>query len=298
MKNQSENELLSAYLDGELTPAEKERAERLLADSPAARRTLGELRALAATLQSLPRQKLGVDLSEQVLQAATQRKDAGDPSQRSVPRSGSRPLPPKIPGRFAGNPRLIIWPAIILTVAVLLMVFNSDQRGSRPVARGPDDKTQSGAPPVIIKGTPGETKEHRIPAPLLGVVVLKCQVSREVIAKQEYRKILDANNLVLPNRSAAETLGVTPAELADAAETDVALVAENPAAADASAKGLALVVDATPAQFKSIFSSLQSQPETYHEVGFTTLQSQPPQPSISAPSTKRLLLIFRAANSN
>lgn len=302
MKNQSENELLSAYLDGELTSAEKVRAERLLADSPAARRTLEEMRALGATLQSLPRQTLGVDLSEQVLQAAAKRKDAGDPSQRSVPRSDksarplSRRLLPKLPERITRNPRLIVWPAVILTVVALLIVFNPDRHGNPPIARGPNDQNQGGTPPVIIKGTPGETKEHHIPASLVGVVVLKCQMSPEAIAKQEYRKLLDANHLVIPDKSAADALGVTPAELAEAAETDAALVAKNPAAADAGTNGVAIVVEVTPPQFANIFSGMQAKPDTYREVGVKTLQSQPSQPSISAPATKRLLLIFQATS--
>ena len=91
---------------------------------------------------------------------------------------------------------------------------------------------------------------------------------------------------------------VRRAALVLTARYDAAIVAENPTAVNASTNGLALVVDATPAQFAGIFTSLQSQPDTYREVGVKALQSQPPQPSISAPSTKRLLLIFRAADSN
>jgi hypothetical protein len=302
MKNQAENELLSAYLDGELTPAEQAQAEQLLADSPAARRTLDEMRALAATLQSLPRQRLGVDLSDRVLHAAAKRKGADDASQLSVPGSGKPAGPrsgnwlPKIPERISRNPRLIVWPAVILTVAVLLMVFNPEPHGNQPIARGPNDQNPGGKPPVIIKGNPGETKTPPVPAALVGVIVLECQVSDDVIEKQEYRKILDANNITLPDKSASATLGVTAVELADAAKIDSALVAENPATLDPSAKGVALAVDVTPAQFAGILDRLQSQPDTYRDVGFKTLQSGPPQSSISAPTTKRLLIILRTAD--
>ena len=43
MNDPSENELLSAYLDGELTADERAEVERLLAANPAAREALDEL---------------------------------------------------------------------------------------------------------------------------------------------------------------------------------------------------------------------------------------------------------------
>ena len=73
MKDLPENELLSAYLDGELTAEEQAEVERLLARSPAARQLLDELRALSSTLQNLPQYKLAEDLSERVLRTAERR---------------------------------------------------------------------------------------------------------------------------------------------------------------------------------------------------------------------------------
>lgn len=54
MNHLPQDELLSAYLDGELTAAEQAEVERLLATDPAARQLLDELRTLSATLQALP----------------------------------------------------------------------------------------------------------------------------------------------------------------------------------------------------------------------------------------------------
>ena len=56
MNDLPQNELFSAYLDGELTAAEQAEVERVLAASPDARQLLEELRALSATLQALPQQ--------------------------------------------------------------------------------------------------------------------------------------------------------------------------------------------------------------------------------------------------
>jgi len=111
MMNVPENELFSAYLDGELTAAEQAEMERLLATSPAARQLLEELRALSATLQSLPVHKLNEDLSQHVLRMAERRMLSGqtesDPfSPRAVPSTGrwralaSRLSRPKVPARF------------------------------------------------------------------------------------------------------------------------------------------------------------------------------------------------------
>ena len=73
MNDVPENELLGAYLDGELTAVEQARVERMLAADPAARQLLDESAPLSATLQDLPQQTLGEDLGDRVLQLAERR---------------------------------------------------------------------------------------------------------------------------------------------------------------------------------------------------------------------------------
>jgi len=70
MNDIPETELFSAYLDGELTADEQARAEQILATSSSARQMLEELRALSATLQGLPQEKIAEDLSVRVLEVA------------------------------------------------------------------------------------------------------------------------------------------------------------------------------------------------------------------------------------
>ncbi len=53
-----DDEVLSAYLDGALSPQERARLEARLADDPALRHTLAELRALRAALRDLPPPRL------------------------------------------------------------------------------------------------------------------------------------------------------------------------------------------------------------------------------------------------
>jgi len=124
MRNVPENELFSAYLDGELTAAEQAEMERLLATSPAARQLLDELRVLSSTLQSLPVHKLDEDLSQQVLHAAEQRMLSGQTESGPF-------LPDLVPStgrwqslaRRLSRPRVWIWPALAASVALLLAVL-------------------------------------------------------------------------------------------------------------------------------------------------------------------------------
>ncbi|HUQ72361.1 MAG TPA: hypothetical protein VM165_22735 [Planctomycetaceae bacterium] len=64
-------ELLSAYADGEVTPAERIAAESLLETTPAARATLNEIRALSQSLHALPRESAPPEFRTAV-QKATQ----------------------------------------------------------------------------------------------------------------------------------------------------------------------------------------------------------------------------------
>ena len=95
MKNLPE-ELLSAYLDGELTAQEQAQIERLLAESAEARQLLEELRLLSQSLQRLPVHKLKEDLAAKVLQEA-QRREAESPAAAASPPAslptGSVPTP-------------------------------------------------------------------------------------------------------------------------------------------------------------------------------------------------------------
>lgn len=73
MKDVPENELFSAYLDGELTAEEQAQLEQLLAGSESARKLLEELRLQASFLQALPRVNAPVDLADRVWSEVTRR---------------------------------------------------------------------------------------------------------------------------------------------------------------------------------------------------------------------------------
>lgn len=70
MTRELPDELLSAYLDGEVTAEERAEVELHLATNEAARQLLEELRSLRGDMAALPRVKVTVDFSDRVIQAA------------------------------------------------------------------------------------------------------------------------------------------------------------------------------------------------------------------------------------
>ncbi|MBN1491760.1 MAG: zf-HC2 domain-containing protein, partial [Phycisphaerae bacterium] len=108
-------EQLSAYLDDELTDAERAEVEAALAQDEQARRTLEELRQTAGLLGSLPRGKAPVDLIES-LAAQMERSELlnGAPAPpMSLPSAGGRLL------RFLASAAVIV-----LAVSAGFMTFS------------------------------------------------------------------------------------------------------------------------------------------------------------------------------
>lgn len=157
MNDLPQEELLSAYLDGELTAAQRADVERRLAADPAARQLLDELRALSSTLQALPQERLRENLSRKVLRAAERRmladRDRGE--QESTP----TPLDRTFPRRFL-NRRTLVWLSLTAAIAVMITINERQQAvrhapdAGREVALAPakpEDRVaaESGPPPSI-----------------------------------------------------------------------------------------------------------------------------------------------------
>ena len=101
------DELLSAYVDGELDEAQLEQVEQRLRDDPTARRLVDELQALSATMQSVPKEAVGQDLREIVLKQAERTSQKTSSSTTSATR------------RWA-------WAAMALAAALLLMFIQPE----------------------------------------------------------------------------------------------------------------------------------------------------------------------------
>jgi len=166
MKDVPENELLSAYLDGELTADEQAEVQRLLVESPAAGQLLDDLRALSSTLQALPQQKLGEDLTEQVLRIA-EREILTQPVQPSK----SAPVARRPIFRRLLNPRALSWSTVAVAVAVLLTIIDRNQGDRRLGERHANERLamapeqpRPDTPAATVQATPETDEESGRPS--------------------------------------------------------------------------------------------------------------------------------------
>ena len=150
-----ENELYSAYLDGELTAEEQAEMEELLNNSSAARQLLDELRALSATLQSLPVVELNEDLSGRVLRAA-ERQVLSQPAEAEQTRDATgRDTAPR-PRFFRRmlRPRTLWWSGAAVAVALFLALGDFDKPNQQPAG---DDRS------VAIDTSVSNDSQARVP---------------------------------------------------------------------------------------------------------------------------------------
>jgi len=167
-----DDELLSAYLDGELSADERLRVERLLAELPESRQMLDELRALRSTLEAVPRYRLEDDFAARVLRAAERAILSGEalssgqagPSAQTVGDSRAESDAAKANGRssetgtpisassrpFAGSSqeagwswqrarRPMVWSGLALAAGLLIMLALPDGPRERNVALAPSN---------------------------------------------------------------------------------------------------------------------------------------------------------------
>jgi anti-sigma factor RsiW len=141
MSDLPENELFSAYIDGELTADEQAEVEQILAENPEARQLVDELRALSSNLQTLPSYKLDEDLAARVLRQA-EREMLSEPA-TPLPRFhqvGSPETESTSWARRLLRPRNFAWSAVAVAVALVLMLGDLDNPNSgNNVAQNPGD---------------------------------------------------------------------------------------------------------------------------------------------------------------
>ncbi|HQU43750.1 MAG TPA: zf-HC2 domain-containing protein [Pirellulales bacterium] len=167
MSDLANDELLSAYLDGELTADERARVERMLAEQPESRQLVDELRAMKTSLERMPRARLGHDFADQVLRQAEKEllttggaeAAGGDGASRvELAERGERR------GGFTWQRmrRPLIWASLTLAAGLAIMFLDRDRAARRQVALAPGaagerDGGEIGAP----AGAPAaEAPEH------------------------------------------------------------------------------------------------------------------------------------------
>jgi hypothetical protein len=151
------SEQLSAYLDGELSPAEVQQIEQVLANDPALAEELRQLRATRDLLGQLPRTSAGPDFTTRVMQ------------------------------RIGHRPALRVWPRVVAVAATLvvlagvglsLLYWNSltqqpGETGPQPIGEiardlsGEMDEPSAASTPVAVapSATPEEVTSELPPPP-------------------------------------------------------------------------------------------------------------------------------------
>jgi len=115
-----DDELLSAYVDDELTVDERALVEERLRSDPHAAQFVQELRSLSKAIKSLPRETLGRDLRAEVRAEAERAKAETDEE------DGVLPLTPPY-DRWAGYKRGLAWSVLAIAATLMLMVVRPDE---------------------------------------------------------------------------------------------------------------------------------------------------------------------------
>ncbi len=154
------DELISAYLDDELSPEEKTRVEEQLMDSAEHRHLFEELKSLRHSLRTLPKESLDGDFAARVLERAEKQLLCGEgaaPEATPVtkPAKTTVELAPRPRREYRGAWRGLIWSVTAMVAAILLIVFspmftqNRNQRGGDVAVidptEGADRSTESSA---------------------------------------------------------------------------------------------------------------------------------------------------------
>jgi anti-sigma factor RsiW len=133
------DELLSAYLDGELSADERAAVEARLATDPAAQQLLHELRSVSQSVQALPTESLGRDLSEEIVRRARETAPISgrSPSAKLADATEPSRLGDTIPKiRIFNSRRAWIWASMALAVGLLIMIVQSgDESAKKPANR-------------------------------------------------------------------------------------------------------------------------------------------------------------------
>lgn len=154
-----QDERISAYLDGELPPAERSQFEDELARNAELRQVVEELRALHDSLQALPRRRLEEDFAQHVLRKAER---AMLSESQAIANDGDAVVVHGASAESRRSRRPWIWAAVAIAVAVALMVFN-------PPAKQPMQVAQRDSAPIAPsqrQNKSRETHEKQIAAPV------------------------------------------------------------------------------------------------------------------------------------
>jgi hypothetical protein len=213
-QHEIDDELLSAYLDDELSPAERSLVEDRLAADPAARLTLEHLRSVSQSVRDLPTETIGRDLRDSILQRATASRavlgpDCDAPRNQPSPLSKTTCKPPAI--SIGRTTRGWVWASAAVAAALLIMVLQ------------PNEERRAGLPHVAQKSEP----RTEIPAPL----------NRQLAENRETLSAVDGESMSVSDALESPMPAAPSSGQAHPVDSDRARIAAAPSAAPATTSG-------------------------------------------------------------
>jgi hypothetical protein len=219
-----DDELLSAYVDGELTAAERTLVEERLRSDPMAAALVDELRSLSSTIKALPRETLGRDLRAGVLaEVAQARADLDSHGPTAQSHLKSLPSPPI--DRWPGIRRGLVWSALAIAATVLIAVF-------QPAELAQDERDLARAEKRAAEKAPPEAEAETLKRRLRGLDGAKESAKEE----SSVDKLAEANDVASaealpPGLRGSMSSGGDESVAADAEAGVKSLAAEPPAPA-------------------------------------------------------------------
>ncbi len=176
MTREFPDELLSAFLDGELSPAEREQVEKHLATSEADRLLLSELQSLRSEVAALPPAAMSPDFADRVVRAAVAEAEKHNPA------AAAAFLPP--PAATRSSRRWLMGAAVASAAALAASVLLALSAWRKGVAPSPGEVVKidsTSATEQIVAASDQFLKTLYSAVPAEGeAVVLRLRVSKDV----------------------------------------------------------------------------------------------------------------------
>ena len=148
MNDKIPEELISAYIDGELTSDEQVRVEQALLENPHSRQLLEDLQALHDRLQAIPRSEPSQDYTQQILRRAERAiltgtsTGCGEEATTAV-----RPANPVAQASQPANLKHLIWASTALAATLMLaLLFRSEDRAVYQVSDAGNEQETTSPP--------------------------------------------------------------------------------------------------------------------------------------------------------
>ncbi|MCP3693727.1 MAG: hypothetical protein GY917_16110, partial [Planctomycetaceae bacterium] len=148
MNEKLPEELISAYIDGELTSDEQVRVEQALLEDPHSQHLLEDLQALRDRLQAVPRTEPSQDYTQQILRRAERAILTGTSTDTSEEATTAvRPANPVAQANQPANLKHLIWASTALAATLMLaLLFRSEDQAVYQVSDAGNEQETTSPP--------------------------------------------------------------------------------------------------------------------------------------------------------